>query len=750
MSEAFGGVVERTAQQSVPWWPEANLPHESSPNVVVVLLDDAGFAHFGCYGGPIETPTFDGLAANGLRFTNFTVAAVCSPTRASLLTGRNHHSIGMRFVANFDTGFPNMRGGLPKRAVSMARVLRDVGYATFAAGKWHIAPGHECSAAGPFHNWPLAQGFERFYGFLGGETDQFHPELICDNRPIEPPRRADEGYHLTEDLVDQSIGMIRDLHSIVPERPFFLYLATGATHAPHQSPEAFRRKYRGRFDEGWDVHRQRVFERQKALGVIPADTVLPPRNPGVLPWDELSANEQQFACRLQEAYAAFMDHTDHEIGRLVAFLEEIGELDNTLFLVLTDNGASQEGGARGVLDEMKFFQGIEEDLDEVVQHLDIVGSANSHPNYPWGWAMVGNTPFKRYKQNVHWGGVRAPCIVHWPQQIDDHGAVRTQFHNVIDLLPTVLDVCGVTAPAEVDGVAQMSLHGTSMRYAFAAPSARSTRSTQYFEMYGHRAIYHDGWKAVTWHETGSDFDDDVWELYDIGADFSESNDLAASRPEKLAELMERWWTEAGRYDVLPLDDRLIQTLTRPAWRGLPTGRRRYVYRPPISHMPVEACPPHGPRAFSIAADVIVASGDEGVLVNRGTGNGGYALFVQGDRLCFDYNYFHAHTTVVSQEPIPQGRCVLGVAVETDETDGGRATLHIDGREVGTVALPKLSRTLSSLGMDVGRSVAPVSEAFTRPFAFTGKIDTVTFEVPDHQPRTPEEVTAAIREQLGLA
>jgi arylsulfatase len=281
VSDAFRGVVNRTAQQSVPWWPAPNLPDATSPNVVVVLLDDAGFAHFGCYGGPIETPTFDRLAAGGLRYTNFTVAAVCSPTRASLLTGRNHHSIGMRFVANFDTGFPNMRGGLPKRAATLGRMLRDIGYATYAVGKWHIAPGAECSAAGPFHNWPLAQGFERFYGFMGGETDQFHPELVCDNRVIDPPGRVEDGYHLTEDLVDNAIHMIRDLHSIVPERPFFLYLATGATHAPHQSPEAFRAKYRGRFDDGWDVHREQVFERQKQLGVIPSDTVLPPRNPGV-------------------------------------------------------------------------------------------------------------------------------------------------------------------------------------------------------------------------------------------------------------------------------------------------------------------------------------------------------------------------------------------------------------------------------------------------------------------------------------
>jgi arylsulfatase A-like enzyme len=746
----FEGVINTSVYESVPWWPVPTQPPAGAPNVVIVLLDDAGFAHFGCFGAPIETPTFDRLAADGIRFNNFTVAAVCSPTRAALLTGRNHHSVGMSFVANFDTGFPNMRGGLPRRAGTIARLLRDTGYATFCAGKWHIAPGAECSAAGPFHNWPLALGFDRYYGFLGGETDQFHPEVVCDNLLVDPPRTPAEGYHLTEDLVDRSIEMIRNLKSTVPERPFFIYLATGATHAPHHSPEVFRAKYRGRFDDGWDVHRERVLERQKQLGVVPAETVLPPRNPGVHAWADLSTNEQRFAARLQEAYAAFMDHTDSQVGRLVEFLAEIGELDNTLFIVTTDNGASQEGGARGVLDEMKYFQGIEEDPDEAVQHLDDIGGPNSHPNYPWGWAMVGNAPFKRYKQNVHWGGVRAPFILHWPARIaaGERGRVRPQFHNVIDVLPTVLEACGAVAAPEIDGVAQMPLHGVSMLYALDEPDASSPRRTQYFEMFGHRAIYHDGFKAVTWHPPGTSFAADKWELYDIANDFSECNDLADSMPEKLAELIERWWVEAGRYDVLPLDDRMPHQVSRPLVWGLPTARRRYVYRPPIAHLPVESCPAHGPRSFRIEADVTVDDATEGVLVNRGTGNGGYALFVKDGRLHFDYNMFHVHSRITSETAVPVGRGILGVDVEAVGA-AGRARLLIDGRAAGTVDIPTLSRTLSSIGMDLGRCIAPVCADYVRPFAFTGVIHSVTFEVPDHQTRTPDDVTAEARLALGL-
>jgi arylsulfatase A-like enzyme len=748
----FQGVVAPDVASSVPWWPEPPMPAPGSPNVVVVLLDDAGFAHFGAFGAPAATPTIDRLAEHGLRFTNFTVAAVCSPTRAALLTGRNHHAVGMSFVANFDTGFPNMRGGLPRSAATMARVLRDQGYATFCIGKWHIAPGADCTAAGPFHHWPLQQGFDRYYGFLGGETDQFHPELVCDNHLVEPPRTPAEGYHLTEDLVDHAIGMVRDVTSLTPERPFLLYLAPGATHAPHHSPESYREKYRGAFDEGWDVWRERVFARQQQLGVVAPGTELPPRNDGVPAWDSLTENERRFAARLQEAHAAFLEHTDAQLGRLVDALEEMGLLDNTVLVVTTDNGASQEGGVRGVLDEMKYFQGIEEDPDRAVERLDDIGGPDSHPNYPWGWAMVGNTPFRRYKQNVHWGGVRAPFVFHWPARLGAGaaGGIRTQFHNAIDVLPTVLEACGATMPHVVDGVAQIPLHGTSMLYALDAADAPSRRRSQYFEMFGHRAMVHDRHKAVTWHRPGTSFDDDVWELYDVVEDPTECHDLAAERPEVLADLVARWWVDAGRYDVLPMDDRLPHQMARVAWPGQVTARTRYVYRPPVSHLPVEACPPHGPRAFRIEADVTVRDGDEGVLVNRGTQNGGYALYVLGGVLHFDYNCFHDHSHVVAAVPVPAGRVSLGVHVVPAEGGAGIATVSVDGAPCGEARIPMPSRTLSSLGMDLGRCVSPVCADYERPFAFRGTIHSITFEVPDHSTRTPDEVTAEHRERLGLA
>jgi arylsulfatase A-like enzyme len=497
---SFGGVIGRTFADSTPSWPDERAP-KGAPNVVLITLDDTGFAHLGCYGSTIETPNIDRLAAEGLRFAGFHTTAVCSSSRACLLTGRNHHAVGVRAVSNMDTGFPNMRGAVTPRAATVAQVLRDNGFATMAAGKWHLCPMAEATAAGPFRNWPLQKGFDRFYGFLQGETDQFYPELSCDNRFIEPPRTPAEGYHVSEDLVDQSIGWVRDQVSLNPERPFFLYLAFGATHAPHQSPMAYRQKYRGRFDEGWDVARERWFARQKAMGIVPPETNLAPHNPGVQPWSALSDKEQRFAARLQEAFAAMLDHTDAQIGRLSAFLSELGLLDNTLFMLCSDNGASQEGGRLGVMDEMKHFNLMNEDLDAALERLDDIGGPDSHSNIPWGWAQAGNTPLKWYKQNTHGGGVRDPLIMRWPARIKDPGAIRHQFCHAIDITPTILEAVGLTAPTDVGGVAQMPMHGASLAPALADPDAPRTERTQYFEMLGHRGLWRDGWKSITWTPT---------------------------------------------------------------------------------------------------------------------------------------------------------------------------------------------------------------------------------------------------------
>jgi arylsulfatase A-like enzyme len=516
----FGGRIGRTHHDSVPWWPDppAGL---GGTNVVMIVLDDVGFAHFGCYGSELRTPNIDRLAANGLRYNSFHTTAVCSPTRACLLTGRNHHAVGMRAVSNWNTGYPHMRGGITPRAATVAEVLRDRGYATYAAGKWHLAPMEETSAAGPHHNWPLQKGFDRFYGFLQGETDQFHPELTHDNHHIDPPAGPDNGYHVSEDIVTRSMGWIRDLVSVRPDRPFFLYLAFGAMHAPHQAPPEYLERWRGAFDEGYEVTRERWYRRQIELGIIPPDTTLAPRNPGVPAWDELTPNQQRFANRLHEAFAAMMEHTDDQIGRLVAFLDDHGLLDDTLLLVLSDNGASREGGPYGVMDEFSFFNALWEDIDHLVEHrLDDIGGPHSHSNYPWGWAQAGNSPLRWYKQNTYGGGVRDPLVVHWPATITDHGAVRSQFCHAIDLAATVLEVTGAAAPEQYQGHPQLPMHGRSIAPTFHDPEAAAPRSVQYFEQLGHRGIWADGWKATTYHTPGDPYDDDEWGLFHLDADFS--------------------------------------------------------------------------------------------------------------------------------------------------------------------------------------------------------------------------------------
>ena len=510
--------VGTTVADSHPFWEPRRKPTDGSPNVVVLVFDDTGFAHFGCFGSDIETPNIDALASGGLRFTNFHTTALCSPTRASLLSGRNHHSVGMRFLSNVDTGFSNCRGVITRRAATMAEVLKGAGYSTFALGKWHLANMEDCGPAGPMEHWPLGRGFDRFYGFLGGATDQFSPELVVDNHPVDPP--GDPSYHLSEAMVDQAISMISSQRA-TSARPFFSYLAFGATHSPHQAPQAFLDKYRGRYDQGWDVVRQAWYERQIALGVIPSGTALSPRNPGIPAWSELSKDEQRLFARMQEAFAAFLHHTDAQIGRLVNYLRETGELDNTLLVLLSDNGASQEGGAHGVVNELAFFNRIRQRADDMMGDIDNIGGPNLYNNYPKGWSQVGNCPLRYYKQNTYEGGIRDPLIIHWPARIKEGGGLRTQYHHAIDIMPTVLDCVGVTAPTEYQGVAQMPVEGVSIAYSFDNASAQSQRPTQYYEMLGHRAIYHEGWKAVTLHRPGTPFEEDQWHLYHVDEDFAE-------------------------------------------------------------------------------------------------------------------------------------------------------------------------------------------------------------------------------------
>jgi arylsulfatase A-like enzyme len=748
--EEFRGRIGRTIADSEPWFHEPAHPGEDAPNVVVVLLDDTGFAQLGCYGSDIATPTIDSLAANGLQYTNFHVTPLCSPTRASLLTGRAPHAVGMRAVSNFRTGFPNQLGHISNRAATIAEVLGDAGYATFCVGKWHLAPMEQCSAAGPFDQWPLARGFDRFYGFLEGETDQFHPELVADNHPVDPPVGPDDGYHLSQDLVDRALAMISDSVGVRPDRPFFCYLAFGATHAPHQAPPEYLAEYRGRFDEGWDVVRERWFRRQIELGVIPPDTELSARNPGVDAWDHLPENQRRLAARLQEAFAAFLDHTDAQLGRFVDGLRRLDRLDDTILVVLADNGASQEGGPYGVLHEMKFFNGILETPDEAIERIDDIGGPHSHTNYPWGWAQCGNTPYRWYKQNTHEGGVHVPMVVHWPNGVpaEQAGTRRDQFVFVADVAPTIYELLGIEAPTVRNGIEQLPVTGRSFASTFADAAAPTTNTCQYFEQAGSRAIVVDGWKAVCKHRPGADYDTEVWELYHLDEDRSEMRDLAASEPDRLTTLVEVWWTEAERHGVLPLDDRTIELFgARFRDRSPHPTTRRYVYRPPLSPMPAQAGAAIGGRSFDLDARVTHSIGDEGVLYATGTENAGLSVFVQSGRLVLDYNAFGDHDVIESVVEVPDGDVLLGVRLRRGDGFGGSASVTIDGVEVGTAELSLFMRMMSSIGPSVGRDAgSAVSERYRGPFPYTGTLHEVVIQASPE--RFADTVEAEARAEMS--
>ena len=750
---SFQGRIGRTVAESEPWFEEHPHAPPGAPNVVFVLLDDTGFAQFGCYGSDIDTPHIDALAADGLQFTNFHVAPLCSPTRASLLTGRSQHAVGMRSVSNFQTGFPNQLGHITNHAATIAEVLRAEGYATFCAGKWHLAPTQDNSAAGPFDQWPLGRGFDRFYGFLEGETDQFFPELVADNHPVDPPGRPEDGYHLSEDLVDQLLQMITDSKGVRPDRPFFAYLPFGATHAPHQAPPEYLAKYRGRYDEGWDVVRQRWYDRQIETGVIQPHTVLAPRNPGVQPWNELSENQQKLACRLQEAFAALLDHTDVQIGRFVAGLEHLGQMDNTIFVVMADNGASQEGGPTGVMHEFKFFNQIPESVDEVVEHLDDIGGPKSHSNYPWGWAQCGNSPFRWYKQNTHEGGVHVPMVVHWPAGIDadQRGSMRDQFVNVSDVTPTIYELLGVEAPETFRGLEQLPITGKSFAPMLADPDAPAANTVQYFENSGSRALValQDGvwWKAVVRHMPGDDFDTEPWELFDLGQDPSECNDLAADQPERLTQLIDLWWSEAERHGVLPLDDRGTELFALPLRQNTPhPPSRRYVYRPPMSRIPFASSPSAGGSAFDLTARVTRSAGDDGVIWATGTAGAGVSVFVQNDRLVVDYNAFAEHTIVESAEVLPEGDAMLSLHLRRTGEWAGIVELRVDGESAGQAEVPVMMRMISSLGSSIGSDYgSTVSERYEGSFPFAGTLHEVEINL---SARTQADVAATARAEMA--
>ena len=728
---SFKGTIGKTLNDSEPWFELPQHPGEDAPNVVVVLLDDTGFAQLGCYGSSIDTENIDNLAADGMQFTNFHVTPLCSPTRASLLTGRSQHAVGMRSVSNFRTGFPHMLGHITNEAATMAEIFQAEGYATFCAGKWHLAPMENCSSAGPFDQWPLGRGFDRFYGFLEGETDQFHPDLVRDNHSVQPPGKPEDGYHLSEDIVDNLLRMIADSKGVRPDRPFFAYLPFGATHAPHQAPPDYLKKYRGLFDEGWDVIRESWHRRQLELGVIPSGTQLAPRNPGVEKWDNLPQNQKLLAARLQEAFAAFLDHTDDQIGRLVSGLRDADELDNTIFILLSDNGASQEGGPFGVMHEMKFFNGILETPDQAIQNIDDIGGPHSHTNYPWGWAQAGNTPFKWYKQNTHEGGVHVPLIIHWPKGIEkkNRGSLLNQFVNVSDIAPTLFEILNIQAPDTYKGVPQIPISGHSFAHLLADPKGVSNNMIQYFENSGSRALIAGEWKAVCRHQTGADYETEQWELYKLTDDWSECNDLAESEPKKLTELQNLWWEEAEKHGVLPLDDRGFE-LFRARFRDLsphPTSRK-YVYRPPMSPIPGQASAAIGGRSFDLTATITRQKNDQGVLFSTGTENSGISIFIQNERFVVDYNAFDDHSVVRSNIEIPIGYSTLRAQFRRLKR-GGEITIYVNEEPSGSIEIPLFMRMISSVGSSIGYDHgSAVSPQYESPFPFSGELHQIEIQL----------------------
>lgn len=737
MTGAFIGLT--TADSRAVHEPERRAP-AGAPDVLVIVLDDLGFAQLGCFGGDIATPAIDRLAAGGLRYRRFHVTALCSPTRAALLTGRNHHAVGMGLLPELATHFPGYSGRIPASAAPLPRLLRDAGYSTFAAGKWHLTPRGELSAAGPFRHWPLGMGFERHYGFLPGDTNQYAPQLVRDNHIVVPPASPDHGYHLTEDLADQAMRMILDVHHGLPGKPFFCYFAPGAMHAPHHVRPQWSDPYRGGFDGGWDSWREAVFARQQATGIVPADATLSERPEWVRPWSALEPRERRLYARMMEVFAGFLTHTDAQIGRIVDLLDQLGRLDNTLVLLLSDNGASAEGGPTGSFDEHRFPFGLEDDLDELAGQIDLLGTDRAYNHYPWGWAWAGNTPFRLWKRYTWLGGTRTPLIVHWPSGFSSRGEVRDPFVHVVDLMPTVLDATGITAPDTVDGVTQQRVDGASIRDSFDDPVAPGRR-VQYFEMLGSRSIYLDGWKATTDH-VGSqvagevrlvpgshDFATDRWALFDLATDFSETHDVADTHPERTRELEARWWLEAGANGVLPIDDGFVSRFASLRPMPSPPGAEG-VYRPGGSPIPTDSLPSMV-GGFVLTAEVDpLEPGAAGILAAQGNWTNGWAVYVADGRLVYSVTIGGREHRVRSDTPIPPAATALVVSFDPTATDGD-VQLLADGAPIGGgrlgASLPFVWQ-IGGHGMTIGHDWGlPVDDTYRPPFPFTGTIRTVTIE-----------------------
>ncbi|WP_196803951.1 arylsulfatase [Marmoricola sp. URHB0036] len=729
-------------------------PPAGAPNVVVVVIDDMGFGAPSPYGGPCNLPTAERLADNGLRYSRFHVTALCSPTRQALMTGRNHHSVGMGVTTEMATSHPGYTGFRPASAATLAQILRGNGWSTAAFGKWHQTPSVEVTASGPFTRWPTGEGFDTFYGFMGAEMNHWYPQLYSGTTPVEPDRLPEEGYHLTEDLVEHAVDWVRTQQSLTPERPFFTYLALGATHAPFHVAEEWIQRYEGSFDQGWDVMREEILERQKRLGIVAPDTELAPWADGVPHWDELDDAAKRVAIRLMETYAGFAEHADQQVGHLVDALDELEVLDNTLFVyLLGDNGASGEGGPEGTIREHLVGHGIADDVTDMDARIDEIGGPTTYAMYPVGWALAMNTPYQWTKQVAsHFGGTRDGLVVHWPSGITARGEVRHQFHHVIDVLPTVLDAAGLPLPETVEGVPQQRMEGTSMRYSFDDPAAADRRRTQYFEMVGNRGIYHEGWTAVTRHgvpwkmtEEPRPFDHDTWELYDVGADWSQSRDLAADDPERLARLQALFDEEATKHQVFPLDDRVTER-ENPELAGrydLHHGRTRMVLGRHTGRLSEEAAPNVKNRSHRIAVQLDIPAdhppqSTNGVLVAQGGRFGGWSLYVVAGRPHYAYNRYGKDLTVVRAGSVlwpGEHEVVLDFAYDGGPPgSGGRASILIDGTLVGRERIEETTAYYfafdESFNVGIDRGSPVVDDYPPLRNAFTGDIRSVVVDLDE--------------------
>src|SRR5215468_3910062 len=759
----FDGVIGRTYKDSkMSKIPVVKAP-EGAPNVLLILIDDCGFGQWSTFGGQIPTPNLDKLAKNGLKYTRYHTTALCSPTRAAILTGRNHHSAATGCITELGSSFPGYTGQVPKSCAMVSEIVRQNGYSTAFFGKNHNIADWETSISGPFDRWPSMQGFDHFYGFVGGEANQWQPALYDGTTPVEmeAPRGREDNYTLNEHLANKAIDYVRRQKSVTPDRPFFVYYAPGATHAPPPVPLDWLAKFRGRFDQGWDKYREETYQRQLQLGVIPTDTKLTPRPKQIPAWDDLTADQKKVAARLMEAFAGYTAQTDHEVGRQIQSIEDMGQLDNTLiFWEIGDNGSSMEGTLHGVFNEMSSLNGLSEDTAYAVKHIDEIGGPKSYNHYPVGWAWAMNTPFQWGKQVAsHLGGVRNPLVVSWPKRIKNVGGVRAQFHHCIDIVPTILEAAGIPEPTSVNGVTQKPIEGVSMAYSFADAKAKGNRKTQYFEMFGNRAIYDNGWIAtcrhgrLPWENLGStDFDKDEWQLYHLDDDFSEANDLAAKEPKKLKELQDLFWIEATKYNVLPLDDRFIERAD-PAMRpSLVEGRTKFTYFPGLRRVPESSSPNVKNKSHTITVDVeIPKDGADGVLVAAGGNVGGYALFVKDGKPTYEYNYFTVERfKIAGRDRLTPGKHTIRFEFKYDGGGvgkGGTGTVFVDGKAAAQGRLEQaiLGRFSADETFDTGEDTgSPVSDAYKAPFRFAGTIKKVENDLK------PEKLGAADLEKLNRA